>query len=178
MAAIFNTRNLIILLLVICGACTRLIPHPFNFTAIGAIALFAGARLDNKYLAFLVPILAMVSTDLLLGFGGIDMVSVYFSLLLIVALGLLIKKKISFLSVGVGSIASSMLFYLITNFAVWPGNALYAQDLSGLLNSYIAGIPFFRNQVLGDLFYNALLFGSFYFAERNIPSFQSQKVKA
>ena len=68
--------------------------------------------------------------------------------------------------VALSSLASSVLFYLVTNFSVWPGNALYSQDLSGLISSYIAGIPFFRNQVLGDLFYSAVFFSAAYFAEK------------
>jgi hypothetical protein len=80
-----------------------------------------------------------------------------------------------------GSVGSSILFFLITNcvffYPASMGN-LYTNDFAGLMSSYIAGIPFFQNTFASDLVYNTLLFGSFYLMSINIPSLKLKEVKA
>jgi len=167
MSDLKNTRIVFLVSIVLIGALSRLIPHPFNFTGIAAIALFSGAKLKNRFLAVSIPLLAMLITDSIIGFHApMDMLAVYGCFLLTVVFGMALSHNPKAGFVAVSSLASSVLFYLVTNFSVWPGNALYSQDLSGLISSYIAGIPFFRNQVLGDLFYSAVFFSAAYFAEK------------
>ena len=163
-----------VLLLILAGASTRLVPHPYNFTALSAIALFSGARFGKTAWAFLVPVIAMFLTDLVIGFHGFFlMLSVYSSFLAIVVIGIFLGGKEKAMNVVGASLASSVLFYLITNFSTWPGSPVYPQNLSGLIQSYIAGIPFFSNQVIGDLFYCTLLFGGYALAIRRFPSLAS-----
>lgn len=153
----------IVIALILAGVMMRLIPHWPNFTPIASIALFGGTFLKRKELAFLVPIAAMLLSDLIIGFHS-TMFPVYISFILIVGIGLLIQRKLSIMNVLTASLSSSLLFFLITNFASWTSGLMpYSNDLSGLFQAYIAGIPFFLNGIAGDLFYSALLFGSLYF---------------
>jgi hypothetical protein len=74
-------------------------------------------------------------------------------------------------------VASSVSFFLITNLVFFYPSAagLYTQNLSGVINCYTAGLPFFQNTLVSDLVYNALFFGSFYLLNVNIPALQTEK---
>lgn len=151
--------------LIIFGAVMRLLPHPENFAPITAIALFGAVYLRKRF-AFILPLGAMFISDLIIGFYGLTMVFVYGSFIISGLLGLLIRKQKSIKNVLLISILSSTLFFLITNFGVWANPASwYSPTLSGLLDSYIAGIPFFRGTILGDLVYTAGLFGTYELAK-------------
>jgi hypothetical protein len=94
--------------------------------------------------------------------------AVYFSFALTVFMGTSFQHNINVKNVAFFSVSSSLIFWLLTNFACWPNNPLYTQDLAGLINCYIAAIPFIGN-VIGDLFYNTLLFGTLFLASKRIP---------
>lgn len=170
-------RFWVILSLIITAAAFRLIPHWPNFTPIAAIALFGGAYFGRNYLAFLVPLAAMFMTDLILGLH-MSMIAVYASFSVTVLLGILISRKPRLVNIALASIGSTMLFFLVTNFAAWLGSPMYPQTFTGLMQSYTAGlaflndgngISFFMNSLVGDLFYNAVLFGSFALASIKFP---------
>lgn len=147
-------------LLIIIGFLTRFVPHYANFTAIGAIALFSGYYFNNKKIAFIVPILVMLLTDLLIGFYQWELLlSVYVSFSFIVLLGIIIKKRKWLWSLPV-SILGSLLFFLITNYAFWQFTVFYPQTMEGLISCYIAAIPFFKNALAGDIIYTLILFSS------------------
>ena len=159
-------RNKVIAVLILLAALSRLLPHPFNFTPIGAIALFAGTFISNKKAAFILPITILLISDLFIELaGGVgfypDMVFVYGSFLLITSLGFILRNHQQRQTILVASLVSSVLFFLITNFGAWLLYDMYPKNLEGLVASYVAGIPFFRGTVMGDLFYNFLLFGSY-----------------
>ncbi|OGY26151.1 MAG: hypothetical protein A2134_00930 [Candidatus Woykebacteria bacterium RBG_16_39_9b] len=138
----------------------RLVPHPPNFAPIAAMALFGGAYLNRKY-AIVIPLVVMFLSDIFIGFySPVVMTSVYGSFVLVGLLGMWLKKRKSPGNVIAAAIGSSLLFFLITNFAVWAAGA-YARDLSGLAQSYVMGLPFFRNTLLGDLFYTGVFFGGY-----------------
>lgn len=148
--------------LIIAGVMMRLIPHWPNFTPIAAIALFGGTFLKRKELAFIIPVTAMLLSDLIIGFHA-TMVPVYLSFIAIVGLGLVLQKRLTVVNTLVASLTASVVFYLVTNFASWTtGMMPYSKDVAGLMQSYIAGLPFFFNGVLGDLFYTSVLFGAVY----------------
>ncbi|RYG54357.1 MAG: hypothetical protein EOO01_01800 [Chitinophagaceae bacterium] len=159
--------------LVICAALSRLVFYPFNFSPIIAMALFAGSVLKNKKLAIILPLSAMLLSDLLFeflniaqGFWGWGQLVNYVLLAGITIFGFALKK-INLLNVAGFSIASSLIFFFISNASVWvfqPG--LYASDLSGLRDCLIAGLPFLKNGVLTDLLYCGLLFGVYSLAGR------------
>lgn len=162
---LFTSRFLVISSLILAGALSRLIPHPGNFTAIGAIALFGGAYISDKRFAFLVPILSMMISDLFIP-GGFSAV-VYSCLAATVGIGVLLSKKVIVRNVIMASLSSSLLFFLVTNLPFWYTNPdLYTEDMSGLIASYTAALPFFTNAIAGDLFFSGVLFGSFYLLQK------------
>lgn len=153
---------------ILAAAALRLVPHPPNFAPIDAMALFSGAYFGRRSLAFAAPLAAMLISDAAIGFYPGLWVT-YATLALIVLLGSLALSRISVLRVGGVAIASSMLFFVISNFGVWAGSGMYPHNLSGLAACYVAAIPFFQNTFAGDLFYAALLFGGFRLAELLVP---------
>jgi hypothetical protein len=169
MKEFLKPKPLALVLIIGIMAAIRLLPHPPNFTPIAAMALFGGAYFSNRLLAFLVPLGAMVVSDLLLGFHGITMIAVYFSFILTVVLGILLRKKPNLLTIPFMAIVSAVLFYLVTNFAVWIGSPIYPQDFSGLLGCYLFAIPFFHYTVLGNLVFTSILFGGVYLVSKKFP---------
>ena len=155
-----HARLLALLSAIVAAAVMRLVPHPPNFTPIGAMALFSGAYLGRRGLAFVAPLGALFVSDLVLGFYH-GMATVYFSVVLIVLIGWRLSTRRSFWRVGAAAIASSVLFYTVTNFGMWLFSGIYPRTLAGLEACYVAAIPFFQNTVAGDLVYTALLFGGF-----------------
>jgi len=145
--------------IIIIAASARIIPHPPNFTPIGGLALFCGIHFEKKSAAF-IPLLAMWLYDLILGFHS-TMVFVYLSFLISFFLGRLIRKKANIIKLISAALASSILFFLITNFGVWLMFDMYAKNFNGLINCYVMALPFFRNTVLGDLFFSLIFFYSY-----------------
>ena len=161
--------------IILAAAFTRLIPHPPNATAIGAIALFGGAYFNKKSLAFAVPLIAMFLSDLIIGFHP-GMYAVYLSFALIVMIGMTLKNKKKVVNIFLASVSASVLFFVVTNFALWLTGILYPKTIAGLAECFVAAIPFFHYTLFGDLFFVGVLFGLFEFAKLKFP--QLEKVKA
>ncbi|MCO6462019.1 MAG: hypothetical protein J5I59_11495 [Saprospiraceae bacterium] len=167
---------LIISLFIIIAAFSRLIPHEMNLTPVGAIALFGGAYLGMNWKSFFIPLAAIFASDLLLNnyvyaqpgaefqlfYDGA--LWVYFTYGLIVLLGAFWLKKVTIFRVVTGSLGAAVIFFLVTNFACWPGTT-YTPDMKGLMDCYIAGIPFFRGTLMGDLIFSGILFGAYSFIQ-------------
>jgi len=152
-------KYLPIILLLILGISCRFLPHPANFAPISAIAIFGAMYLPKKW-ALILPLSAMFISDIFLGFySPLIMIAVYTSFLLIVLIGLKIKENKKLHTVLAGTITGSIIFFLTTNMAVWAFGTMYTKNLSGLINSYYMALPFFRNSLLGDLFYVGILVG-------------------
>jgi hypothetical protein len=165
---LLNTRLLVIGSIILFAAVMRLLPHYPNFTPVAAIALFGGAHFSKRWLAFLVPLLALFVSDMIIGFHSF-MLPVYLSFGLVVLLGGLLKGRIRPVTVIAGSLGASLLFFLITNFAVWIGSPYYPQTFAGLLSCYGMAIPFYHSGMLGDLFYSGVFFGGYYLVELRYP---------
>ncbi len=166
MNKIFSPRAIFVIGAVLIAAFSRFIPHPFNFTAVGAMALFAGATLGNRWLSLLVPVAALFITDIFFEFHP-TMWATYSSMMLITMIGWMIRDRQNFITITGGSIASAVLFFLITNAAMWVvglyrPDGFYSNDAAGLVASITAGIPFFANTLISQLFYTAVLFGAFH----------------
>ena len=169
-----NARIFTLLTAILAAAALRLVPHPPNFTPIGAMALFSGAYLGRRgAVALVAPLGALFLSDLVLGFYR-GMPTVYFSVALIVIIGWVALRRVSPIRVGGAAIASSVLFFVLTNFGMWLSSGFYPHTLAGLEACYIAAIPFFQNTVAGDLFYAAVLFGGFALLERTVPALRSR----
>ena len=110
------------------------------------------------------PLAILFLSDLVLGFYAITPV-IYGSFAITVCLGFRVRYRRSVQRVAFAAVASAILFFVLTNFGVWAIDNLYPKTTNGLVDCYVAAIPFFRNMLLGDLFYSALLFGVLALAE-------------
>ncbi|MFK7815715.1 MAG: DUF6580 family putative transport protein [Gammaproteobacteria bacterium] len=153
-----HTGYLIAVVLVL--AFSRLVPHPPNVVPIAAMALFAGAFFSNRFLAFVVPLAAMVLSDYVIGFHS-TVWYVYAGILLTVLIGSVVNK-VTVVRVGVAAVMATFAFFLITNFGAWLHHDMYSQDLNGLLQAYVAGIPFLRNSLIANLIFSYLVFYGLY----------------
>jgi len=160
---------LVIGLTILVAALTRLIPHPMNFAPLGAMALFGAAYFGNKGLGLLVTLVSWMISDLVLNNlvypadGGAVIFTegafyIYAGIVLIYFIGTQVLKKVTALRMLTGSLAASVVFFLVSNFGVWMLGLYYPTDMEGLMACYTAALPFFKNTIAGDLFYSGLLF--------------------
>lgn len=166
--SIFTPRLLFVTIAIVAAAITRFLPHPPNFTAIGGMALFAGALIPNRWLSLLIPMSVMVLTDVVIGFHNTAW-AVYLSLGLITMLGWLMRNRQSVLGFAGTSLAASVLFFFITNAAMWlvgfwtSEPLMYSKDIGGLVSAIEMGIPFYSyNFLVSQFVYGGILFGVFY----------------
>jgi len=162
-------------LLVALIVAARLLPHAPNFTPVAAVGLLAGVYFRKPW-APLLPLAGLLISDFFIGGYGVrGMVVVYGSFGLTFLIGRIMARGGVFAGEGRfgaksarvlgGSLAGAVLFFLITNNVFLYTPALYPHDLSGMMASYVAGLPFFRSQILGDLFYSGVLFGAYELAK-------------
>jgi hypothetical protein len=147
-------------------AFARLIPHPHNFSPIGAIALYGGACFPTKRSAFTVPLAAMLLGDLVLGLHML-MPVVYGCFALNALLGRWLRAHRHIVPIALATLAGAVQFFIITNFACWV--FYYPHTLEGFWTCYMAAIPFFRNTLLGDATFATVLFGGLALAEAAAP---------
>jgi hypothetical protein len=171
----------VIATIILLAALSRLIPHPHNFSPIGGMALFGAAYFTKRQWAFIVPLVSMWISDLALNnivyrayfdhfvwfYSG--SLFTYCAFALIVLLGIFALKKVHIYNLALSALGASVIFFIVSNFGVWFSGIMYPKDLSGLVACYVAGIPFFQNTVLGDLFYSTVLFGAFELSLRKVP---------
>ena len=181
-----NKRILVLSVLIVTAAICRLIPHPLNFAPIGAMSLFGAAYFSNKKLAFALPLLAMFFSDLLINnilyatyFNGFTLFTpgfmwIYGPIILMVLVGIVLMKKVTLSRILGGSLATSIIFFLISNFGVWLSDPDYPLTLSGLIVCYDMAIPFFKNTLFGNVFYSAILFGGFELIKSKVPELEIQ----
>lgn len=169
---------------IIFAALSRILPHAYNFTPLGAIALFGAAYFKDKKWALIIPIIALWVSDLILnnvmysayyeGFawftGGF--IYIYGSIAMIVVLGYYLLKKISIGRVVGGAVGASLIFFVVSNFGVWLSSPMYPLTAEGLIACYTAAIPFFHNTLAGNLLYCGVLFGGFEWMISSFPSLQ------
>jgi hypothetical protein len=185
---------MIIYLIIITAVVSRFVPHPVNFAPITAIAIFSAYHLGWKQAVGLTLVIRLVS-DLFLGLVAWPMmVAIYASHLVGVLLGVWIRnlKNVipetrlggvsgiqkqtmdlgsqagmtlgKWVRIIVASLGASVIFFLVTNFAFLYSN--YSHNLSGIIESYINGLPFLRGTLMGDLVYSVVLFGGLALVEK------------
>lgn len=179
-----NTRWGVVAMIVLVVAMTRLIPPTltaglFNFSPMGALALFGGAYFNRKYFAYLLPVLALWFSNLLLnnifyaqyfdGFSWFANPEVYFAFMLIVVLGSNFLKKITLPRLAVAAVSSSLIFFVVTNFYTWLLTDMYPKNSAGLVACYVAAIPFYWNTLASDIFYVGVMFGLFELVKKHAP---------
>ncbi len=168
-----TTLVLIAIAMILAAALSRLAFYPLNFSPVIAMALFAGAVIKDKKLAFLLPLAAMFLSDVLFevtniapGFWGWGQLIGYGIFALITVLGFSLKK-INVFKVAGFSIASSLIFFLLSNSSVWLlSTNYYAPNFTGWVECLAAGIPFLKNGMAADLVYSAVFFGGFALVEK------------
>lgn len=138
------------------GILSRFVIHAPNFTPVIAVAFFGGVYLNRKY-AVLLPLAMMMISDAWLGFYD-GILYTWLSLVLVAAVGLLVKKNKRAVTVFSGSLASALLFFVVSNLGVWA-TGYYTYTWQGFWQCYLAAIPFFRNTLVSTLAYSAALFG-------------------
>ena len=162
-------RTILALVLIALAAALRIVPHPWNFTPIGAMALFSGAMIRDRRLALLFPLLTLFAGDLFIGFHKLIPL-VYASILVSVALGFLLRDRKTLGRITGVTLLGAMQFFLVTNFGVWLLLNTFPKTTAGLLACYIVGVPLFWNTLAGDVLFVTLLFGGYALAERTIPA--------
>jgi len=171
-----KTPLIVISTIIFTLALFRLLPHWPNVSPVAAMALFGGAYFADKRIAFIVPFVALFLSDLLLGLHN-SMVFVYAGFGLTVAIGFLLKGRINLTNTAFAVVAASILFFLLTNFGAWITSGIYAKSAEGLMQAYIAGIPFFQNSLLGNLGYAVVIFGGYYLLQKNVAGLNESVVK-
>ncbi len=169
-----NSKNQTILVfgLILLAAISRIATHYLGiangFSPVIALSLFGGAYISDKRLSFVLPIGVMLLSDIFLGFHS-TMWAVYGAIAIGVLIGKFMSNKVTAPKVVGGSLVSSVIFFVITNFAVWAQFNMYPKTMEGLGACYVAAIPFFRTGLLGDLVWSAILFGTFALAKNFLP---------
>jgi hypothetical protein len=177
-----HPRFLLIVSLILAGAATRLAPHWWNATAIGAICLFGGAYFRRTWLAFLVPLAAIALSDIplqLFVYGPQGYGPNYFKYVAFAAtvpIGMLLRDRVTIGRTAGAAVLAAAVFFLLSNFHVWLGGdgIDYPRNAAGLLACYIAALPFALSTVWGNLFYSAVLFGTMELAQRRWPSLAAE----
>jgi len=165
---------LIVVLLILVGISTRffflidgesILP---NFSAVGAVAIF-GACYFKGFSKWIIPLVILWVSDLILnnifyaqyyeGFQVFGNLWVYLSFIVAGLLAYRVMRKPSWGRLAMTGLGAGLVFFLISNFGVWMSGTLYPKTPAGLLACYEAGIPFFRNTVLGNVFYSFVLVG-------------------
>ena len=161
-------RMIVILAMIGLAAVLRVMPHPWNFTPVGAMALFAGAVVKDRRLAFIFPLVALFVGDIFVGFHKL-MPLVYASFLVDVALGYWIRNRRTVARISGVTLVGAIQFFLVSNFADWAFLDSYPRTVAGLITCYAVGLPLLWNTLAGDAFYSAIFFGAFALAERHFP---------
>jgi hypothetical protein len=155
-----SKKNFILIAsIIILAAASRLMKHPPNVTPVAAMALFGGWYFTKKYFV-VIPLLAMLVSDAFIGFYDWRLTAVvYVGIALTFFIGWFLKKQANWRKVIAGTLLGSIIFFMITNFAVWALYQWYPHTWAGLINCFTLALPFFKNSLVGDLFYSVMLFG-------------------
>lgn len=162
-----ETKQIIIIgLIVVLLALSRLVKHPYNFTPVAAMALFAGCYLRKQW-GILLPMLGMLLSDYFIGFYDWKLMAVvYVGIGVSFYIGWFLQNRVRWYSVAPSVLTASVFFFITSNLAVWLFYAWYPHTLSGLRECFILALPFFRNTLVGDLVYSGAIFGAYELAVR------------
>ena len=169
-------RSVVIVTLIVLSALLRILPHPWNLTPVGAMALFSGAMFRNRWVALLLPLASLFAGDLFAGFYKL-MLIVYASFAISVAIGRLLVKDRTAARIGGAVLLAGLQFFVVTNFAMWAMGGFYPKTAAGLRACYLAGVPFFWNTLAGDALYAGVLFGGYALAEKIFLSPREQSAE-
>ena len=172
----------VVILMVLVAAFSRLIPHLPNFTAVGAMAIFAGFLIPNRIISIAIPLLAMWLSDLVINnivYSSPDFMWlspgffwIYAGLFAHTVFAWLFRKP-HISGIAGASLAGAVTFFLLSNFGVWSGSAMYEKTSEGLISCYTAALPFFGNMLAGNLIFSAILFGIYFILAKQSQTFRT-----
>ena len=169
---------MLVLVLILLAAASRLLPHPPNFAPVAAVGLFAGAMIDRKA-AWLVPFAALLASDAFLGFyHPVSMFWNYlgFAACLLLGSGVLARGR-SLVRLAGAVLGSAVTFFVLSNFGMWA-SGYYPRTWAGLVECYVAALPFFQNTLASDVLYSAVLFGGYALLMRLFPNLRPETARA
>ncbi len=157
-----NDLPMLVYGLIVLTIISRLFPHPFNFTSVGSLSLFAGAFLPLQ-VAWIVPIFTLFVSDAMTGFyNPVVMAFVYIGFACCTLIGRsILARSQNPIRLFISSLSSAITFFIISNFGVWICGDYYPITIDGLVNCYLRGIPYLKNTIAGDVLYSFFLFGSY-----------------
>lgn len=162
----FSLSSPVLYFYILAAVALRILPHPWNFTPVGAMFLFGAATFRNRWEGLLAALAALAASDyatsLILWQGRSRIVvSSWIAFTAVGMIGWTLRRKVTGLRVIMASLAGGSAFFLLSNLAVWLQGSLYPRTWSGLTACYVAALPFLRNDILGNLVYCAIMFGSY-----------------
>ena len=164
-SSLYALRFVIAAVMIFLAGALRILPHPWNFTPVGAMAIFSGSLFRNRWIAFLLPLTALFAGDLFVGLYKL-MFIVYISFALSVAIGRWLAQSRTVDRIGGAVFLGALQFFLVTNFAMWALSDFYPKTVAGLSRCFANGVPLFWNTLAGDFIYATILFGGYALAER------------
>ena len=176
----FNINSKITIFgIIVLAVISRLIPHPYNFAPFGAIALFSGAMIHNRFAAVLWPCVAAWISGVILNntlYAGMFPDFTWFdynifwqclayALTTLVGRNMLMRNASAF-RLGSAALGSSLIFFIVSNFGYWTTGLFYTKDLAGMIACYTSALPFYPASLAGDLLYTGAMFGIFYWVQK------------
>src|SRR5215470_4844138 len=174
---LYALQLVVAVVLIFVAAAVRVLPHPMNFTPIGAMAIFSGSLLRNRSAAFMLPLAALFAGDLLVGLYKL-MFIVYLSFAASVAIGRWLAQSRKPARIGGAVLLGALQFFVVTNFALWALGGFYPRTFAGLSTCFANALPLFWNSLAGDIFYATVLFGGYALAEHLFRLGQDRSVNA
>ncbi len=185
-----NDRAIVVgSIMILIASASRLLPHWHNFTAVGAVGLFAGFYFRKQVWAYLIPLISLWITDLVLNnfvysaFQEAEfvwfskwMIWVYLGFVMMVWVGKRIIVKVRPGQVLAGTVVASLAFFIISNFGSFLMDPMYPKSGVGLVSAYVAALPFFLNTILANIFYSALFFGFYASIPNFFPKYQAKNI--
>ena len=153
-------------------------PSMNNFSPVGAMALFGGAYFVKKHWAFIFPMIALWLSNFVLNnvfytkyyptFSFGFELAVFVSFALVVAIGIVVLKKVNLTNLLIANVLGTIGFFLISNFFVWAGGKMYPQTMEGFITCYTMALPFLKNTLISNLLYSAVMFGVYEYAKTRV----------
>ncbi|GAA5190367.1 DUF6580 family putative transport protein [Ferrimonas gelatinilytica] len=163
-----NNKVIAVLVMIALCALYRVLPHPFNFTPVAAMGLFAGAMFTSKRLALTVPLVAMLLGDLVIGLHE-TMLFVYLATAITAGIGMLLRQQRSVATIALAGVFSSVQFFFITNTGMWAVTDFYPHSWEGLVQCWVMGLPFMQHDLASTWLFSAVLFGGYALLSRRYP---------
>ncbi len=185
---LIDIQTIAVSLIVLIVSFLRIIPHIHNFSPIIALAIFGAFHYKYKSLSYGVPLLALWVSDILINnfiynlSGNFELFYdgfywQYLSYIIIIFISINFRnKKISGINIIYLTFLTSIIFFIITNFGFWLNSNLYSNNFNGLIQCYLAAIPFFKGTLYGAFFYTPIIFGLYYFLQKKLAILRTRHI--